>query len=80
MKLYGFCISDPKPVNSTRYYAHIDKFEVQVMHYTKDGYEKFCKIFFDENKPEHDEEMKKIIIQQHVGQFHREEYRKNLAE
>ena len=45
MRLLSFCISDTKPFNSVRYYAHIlDKKYANVMQYTKNGYEKFLDI------------------------------------
>lgn len=47
--LYGFCISDIEPFNSTRYYAHIDKNNAIIMYYTPSGYEEFSRVSFQDN-------------------------------
>jgi len=77
--LYGFCIGDVKPFNSTRYYAHIDGYNVKVMYYTPNGYEEFCKLTFDEKRNITSPSELYSVIRHQVGQLHREEFRKNLA-
>ena len=50
MKVYGFCIHDSEPFNSTRYYAHFDADELNatIMSYTKNGYEEIGSVSFIE--------------------------------
>jgi len=45
MNLYGFNVTEFEPFRNFRYYAHrLDATWWQIMHYTPNGYDEFCKV------------------------------------